>query len=172
MKKIILILQILLVFVGCEGLFRKDDELSFVKTPNTTDKIRLDGYYYWWHIEPKYKYVGVNVFYQNGVAFSFGLSDSTDNFENELLMGNLTFNSKLHWGLYYIREDSLLKNGFGVLAGTHYISEVFSKYVILNDTTILLKEKRFADGSIDYYNDTLHFKQFSPKPDSTNIYIK
>ncbi len=172
MKRIIFILCIVLLFIGCKDLFvRKDDELSFVKTPNTSDKIRLDGYY-WWYNEPKYKCVGVNVFYQDGVAFSFGLSENTEVFENELLMGNLTFNSKLHWGLYYVKEDSLFKNGFGVIAGTHYISETFSKYLIVNDTTILFKETKFSNGHIYTYNDTLHFKQFSLKPDSTAFIIK
>ena len=67
MKRIIFILCIVLLFIGCKDLFdRKDDELSFVKTPNTSDKMRLDGYYFH-NIKPRGS--GVNIFYQNGVVF-------------------------------------------------------------------------------------------------------
>jgi hypothetical protein len=169
MKRLFFILQLLLLLTACKDIFWKDDQLSFVQTPNTTEKIRLDGYYYWRQYEPER--VGVNVFYQNGIAFSFGLSDSTEIFENELLMGNLTFNAKLHWGLYYIKEDTLFKNGFAVSSGGFYYIENFSKYLILNDTTIIWKE-RFSSANKFYYNDTLHFKQFGIKPDSSYVFIK
>jgi len=171
MKKIILILQILLVFVGCEGLFRKDDELSFVKTPNTTDKIKLDGYYYK-YIDPDR--VGIRIYYHNGIVYSTSKFNNLHSFENKINDGNeITRSSiKIQWGLYLIKEDSIYVNGLAILSGALYFSEMFSQGIILNDTTILFQETRFADGSIDYYNDTLHFKQFSPKPDSTNIYIK
>ena len=66
MKRIILILQILLLFTGCKDIFRKDDELSFVRTPNTSNKIRLDGYYYK-YINPDR--VGIRIYYQNGVVY-------------------------------------------------------------------------------------------------------
>jgi len=167
MKKIILILQILLVFVGCEGLFRKDDELSFVKTPNTTDKIRLDGYYY-----IKSDGVGIDIYFQNGIVLFSGWLDSLESFEDQIKSGELVGSSKPQWGLYLIKEDSIYVNGLAILSGALYFSEMFSQGIILNDTTILFQETRFADGSIDYYNDTLHFKQFSLKPDSTNVFIK
>jgi uncharacterized protein YxeA len=62
MKRIIFILCIVLLFIGCKGLFdRKDDELSFVKTPNTSDKMRLDGYYY------NYDFVSTHI-----VTYCFG----------------------------------------------------------------------------------------------------
>lgn len=169
MKRFIFILQLLFVLTACKDIFWKDDQLSFVQTPNITDKIRLDGYYFWRQYDPER--VGVNVFYQNGIAFSYGLSDSTEVFENELLMGNLTFNYKLHWGLYYIKEDTLLTNGFGVSSSGFYLIEVFSKYLILNDTTIIRKEF-YSSKLTRYKNDTLYFKQFGLKPDSTFVFIK
>lgn len=171
MKRIILILQMLLLLTGCKDLFRKDDELSFVRTPNTSNKIRLDGYYY------KYSdlnRVVISIYYQNGVVYSNSKFSDLNSFETKVNDGNgITSESiKIQWELYLIKEDSIFTNGLAILSGALYFSEMFSKGIILNDTTILFKETKFSNGNIDSYNDTLHFKQFNPKPDSTNVFIK
>ena len=173
MKRIIFILHIVLLFIGCKGLFdRKDDELSFVKTPNTSDKIRLDGYYYKYIVPDK---VGIRIYYQNGIVYSTSKFNDIKSFEKKANDGRneITRESiKIQWGLYLIKEDSIFTNGLGIVSGDLHFSETFSKGIILNDTTILFKETKFSNGYIDSYNDTLHFKQFSPKPDSTNVFIK
>lgn len=171
MKRIILILQILLLFTGCKDIFRKDDELSFVRTPNTSNKIRLDGYYYK-YINPDR--VGIRIYYQNGVVYYTSKFNNLNSFEETVNDGNeITHESiKIQWAIYLIKEDSIFTNGLAILSGALYFSEMFSKGIILNDTTILSKETKFSNGHIEYFNDTIHFKQFSPKPDSTNVFIK
>ena len=42
---------------------------------------------------------------------------------------------------------------------------------ILNDTTLILYNNSRV-GAIDTIANVYHFKQFSPKPDSTNSFIK
>ncbi len=171
MKRIIFILQILLLFTGCKDMFRKDDELSFVKTPNTSNKIRLDGYYYKYIDSDR---VNIRIYYQNGVVYSTSKFNDLNSFEKKITDGNeITRESiKIQWALYLIKEDSIFTNGLAILSGALYFSEMFSKGIILNDTTILFKETKFSNGNIDSYNDTLHFKQFNQKPDSTNVFIK
>jgi hypothetical protein len=50
-----------------------------------------------------------------------------------------------------------------------YVKEGF----ILNDTTLQITRMYRVDGSDEHIlNYTYHFRQFSPKPDSTNNFIK
>lgn len=169
MKHIFIPFILIFVLISCKNLFKDDEELSFEKTPNTSNKIRLDGYYF--H-DIKSEGTGVNIFYQNGTVFFSGRLESLESFENKIITGDVVGKSKSQWGLYLLNADTILTNGLALLSGTYHYTETFSKYLILNDTTILFKETKFSNGNIDSYNDTLHFKQFNPKPDSTNVFIK
>ena len=165
MKRIIFILHIVLLFIGCKGLFdRKDDELSFVKTPNTSDKIRLDGYYY------NYDFVSTHIvtyfFYRNGIVLFWGTTNSIEHFE-EILNDEMVVNKirahKSSWGLYQLNNDTIITNGLFVYPGELRLISNISKGIILNDTTIMFNSSVKSNNSVRLRNDTLHFKQFSPK---------
>ena len=174
MKRIIFILHIVLLFIGCKGLFdRKDDELSFVKTPNTSDKIRLDGYYY------NYDFVSTHIvtyfFFFFGIVLFWGTTNSIEHFE-EILNDEMVVNKirahKSSWGLYQLNNDTIITNGLFVYPGELRLISNISKGIILNDTTIMFNSSVKSNNSVRLRNDTLHFKQFSPKPDSTNVFIR
>jgi len=170
MKKVLFILLTITSFMSCKDLFT-DDELTFIKTPNESSSLRMDGYYYF-NLKPDG--VVVIVYYQNGVVYLPGQGANLEYFENKFKSHNNAGSIKANWGLYIIKSDTLFTNALGSFSGmgVYHYTNYFSKDLIMNDTTILSLETKFYDGTIHYYNDTLHFKQFSPKPDSTNVFIQ
>jgi hypothetical protein len=121
------------------------------------------------------KSVGILFFYSNGIFFQSAWSDKQTKFEEMIQNGEFKSsfeNNPVSWGLFLVQNDSIFIEQLlnpGYLSNKAYISSG----PILNDSTFhLTKRMRSIGGEeevIDYLN---HFKQFSPKPDSTNNFIK
>lgn len=168
--RVIVILLVMSFLSSCKNPFADDEELSFERTLNTSSKIRLDGYYFSYE-KPKGLYV--HVYYQNGVVYFTGGGDSFDYFESEFKKRDATYETiKSQWGLYVIKDDSIFTNGLALRSGMYHYTETFSNGVLLNDTTIIFLSTKHSNGDVQNRSDTLHFKQFSSKPDSTNVFIK
>jgi hypothetical protein len=160
---------------NCESLsFKKDDELSLNREIFSGNQLRTDGYYF----VSKDSLVGsVYFFYRNGILRETGSLLSLNDFERfELLITTLEFDlkgkeNKDCWGVFNI-QDNVIKferwyGGQG--AKPAYVSEG----VILNDTTFHITKSYRSNGTeLKERDETYHFKQFSPKPDSTNVFIK
>ncbi len=172
MKQIIITLQILLLFTGCKDIF-KDDVLTLELEPNYSEQIKLNGYYY--HFDSISTNVVVWVFYRNGIVCFVGtgktLVDIENAFQNKESLNNI-YTNKSAWGLYQLKNDSIITNGLFIYPGELRRISTISKGTILNDTTILFNLSIRSNNTINLRNDTLHFKQFNPKPDSTNVFIK
>ena len=84
-----------------------------------------------------------------------------------------SFQKKHDWGTFQINKDSIVFERW-------YPAEVSKSYYrsgkILNDTTFVITESyRLRNGKKKEWrekNEVYHFKAFSPKPDSTNRFIK
>ena len=179
MKKIILLLVVLmffamnLLFCSCE---KERQELSMAKTPYTGNELRIDGYYFSNQVFTDY--IGIAVFYRNGICINvFTQIESHDTIsfiENEILlneglMSNF-WNTPNHIGVFLINKESIEFETWE--AGRDIIT--FSNFgEILNDTTFLItKQVNNQSGATEAMSLTYRFRQFSPKPDSTNIFIK
>ena len=103
-------------------------------------------------------------FYKNGV--NFGLSDRANiNNINQFTGGIDSYrNHKGSWGLFQVENNLLTIQEWQSSVDTiQYI--IYNKtFKISNDTTLVIQN----DSYIRYY----HFAKFSPKPDSTNVFIK
>jgi hypothetical protein len=133
----------------------------------------MDGYYWANHAGALLLYV----FYRNGIVQDGGgfspdkLPQREEEFRNGLYY-QWSLKYKIDWGVFQI-DSNLIKFEMWYPSDddSHLITRTNSGE-ILNDTTFHISKAWESDG--DVYNnidDTYHFKQFSPKPDSTCPFI-
>ena len=172
--RLLLFLSIFIVLTSssCNEEFQ---ELMMSRTPYNGDELRIDGYYY--SDATSSDLVGLGVFYRDGVCIHFlfkpETADTLNFIENEFLL-NAEFienaKNRPNWiGVFNINGTSLDYETFETARNTNtrsYFAE------IINDTTFVLqKEVDNLTGNIFEENITYRFKEFSPKPDSTNMFI-
>lgn len=161
---------------SCASCEKELHELSLSKTPYTGDELRIDGYYYSNQVYNNYR--GVAVFYRDGVCIhgltSIEGTDTLSFIENDILLNESIISTFMstptNIGVFQINEESIEFETWE--AGRDIIT--FSFYgEILNDTTFLItKQVNNDSGGSETLNLTYRFRQFSPKPDSTNTFIK
>lgn len=161
---------------SCASCDKELHELSMSKTPYTGDELRIDGYYY--SSLTSANDIGIAVFYSDGVCIHMYMrierQDTLDFIENEFLLNNALIsrllNTPTHIGVFQIYTESIefetWEAGRDITTFSHFGE-------ILNDTTFLLKKRiNNAQNKTFFENLTYRFKQFSPKPDSANNFIK
>ena len=173
--RLLLFLSIFIVLTSssCNEEFQ---ELMMSRTPYVGDEIRIDGYYY--SNLSSNDLVGLGVFYRDGVCLHFFFSpesaDTTEYIESEFLLNDEFIEdakSRPNWiGVFNIIGESMDYETFETARNTNtrsYFAE------IINDTTFVLqKEVDNLTGNTFEENITYRFKKFSPKPDSTNTFIR
>ena len=174
--KTVMILLLMFLNFNCERhSFKKDDELSLKPTEYESNQLRIDGYYYVTNFNDPQKSMEVFVYFQNGTFsyFGGGFKNFSD-IENRLINTNSIEklkNIKYCWGIYVIDNDKIKFERW--YPGQGAIKAYVREGRILNDTTFHITKSYRSDGSEERDKDELyHFRPFSPKPDSTNIFIK
>lgn len=173
--KHILALSVLFI-TSCKKMF-KDDNLSLPQTSYNGSQLRIDGFYY--EAFENNTYFIVYLFYQNGALLSAG---SYPNFSIERVEKSLAapdFSSikgkyKFNYGRYLIEGDSIRFERW--YPGNPPLPAYVRAGRILNDTTFVINESfRMKNGkkmeTDSDRNEVYHFRQFSPKPDSTNRFV-
>jgi len=96
-----------------------------------------------------------------------------DNSEDRFIDKNyidLIKSIKTYWFIFQIENSIITIQGWENNTGSG--SHVLTKYgKILNDTTFVLNQE-IVDDKSKKINEKYEFREFSPKPDSTNVYIK
>lgn len=172
--KIFLIIGLICLFNSCRKLITWD-EFGLQKTSYEGNELRIDGYYYQFDVNGKYE--ELCCFYNNGVLLHMGGRFSTTEEMEEyinrvFILDHRYANNKPSWGLFII-------NGQIIQIERYYPTDHLRKsaYIregkILNDTTYHITVSYRSNGSERRVKDEIyHFKQFSPKPDSTNSFVK
>jgi hypothetical protein len=177
MKKImtplrnILALSVLVIsFSSCFLLGGDPENLSLERQPYNGDELRLDGYYYEMIDGVLYS---IHFIYKNGVLVNVGGADSMEEFEEKLRKGvydDLT-NYRIGWGVFHIEGKNIKFEEWYPSSGGPMPTYIRAGEII-NDTTFHITVSYKPDGSERREKDErYHFKEFSPKPDSTNPYI-
>jgi hypothetical protein len=164
--------SIFFVLLGCEGF--KDDELSMQRTDYLGNELKINGFYY---TQKDNNFQLLQCFYRNGVILKIpGIQSSNlQDAENYIIRRCLENNEyKKHgdsWGVFEIKNNYIRFEHF---VGFHFSYLVYTyEGMINNDTTFTIIRSYRVDGSeMKYLNEVYHFHQFSPKPDSTNKWIK
>ena len=176
MKKIVFYFLLLVFCLSCEEpVIFKDDELSLPKQEYTGKELKIDGYYY-----IKFNNIfEVFFLYKDGIITYAGTIPIEDLSEREKRFQNGEFynhikNIKFFWGVFNIKNNQILYERWCPSEPPYrtYVREGN----IINDTTfVITKLFRMVNGKKteeSELNEVYHFKQFSPKPDSTNKFIK
>lgn len=159
---------------GC-GKWNKDEDLTLKKHPYNGNEFRLDGYYYFLQKE---KIFSTYFFFRNGVVINGEAADpnspdpiafmdevfSSESFADQIKRG------KTRWGLFEIQGDSIVFERWVIAEGGYPVMRFSGN--ILNDTTFVITRAEYPQsGKVFQQNDLYHFHAFSPKPDSTNVFI-
>ena len=168
------------VFSSCERSFEeiifRDEKLSMKRTNYTGSELRTDGYYIKYDTISGEVWAATQFLYRNGVScngYRFSLSESElSEFEEKYADGSYYdkySGNKLLWGIFQIEGNTIVFEGWAHDHDGKYAT--FKQYgTILNDTTFHIYKDVFKEEKA--LDNTFHFKQFSPKPDSTNSFIK
>ncbi len=161
---------------NCKKENTMDDILSLEKMTYSGSELRTDGYYYNEYITG---YFTVYFFYMDGTVL-YGSSFPIDELslqETKYSNGdhfNYAKTLKYYWGIFNVEGNDLLFERW--YPSLQPLKAFIRSGIILNDTTFKITEYyRMQDGektNIESRNEFYHFKAFSPKPDSTNMFIK
>lgn len=172
MKKLCLILLLAVSMVGCTK-WLEDERLTLPKQPYAGSELRTDGYYY----HDGGGIIIVEFLYEDGTMIRAGSIPVQEIQQREEMFQNGEFyehikNNKTCWCVYRIEDDNIMTN-YWVPPRPYQC--FFEEGTILNDTTFVIQNYfRMENGEKTEEtetNRTYHFRQFSPKPDSTNIFI-
>ncbi|MFT6716203.1 MAG: hypothetical protein ACJA0Q_000836 [Saprospiraceae bacterium] len=164
MKKIILFVTIVSI-VACKRIFCPDDDFNIQKKDYVGNALIFNGFYYYTADGRSFRYS----LYTNGIVRELGRGDSLndDNF--------FPRDDEDSWGLFEINNQTIKLEMLASPGGGQLYSYT-KEGMILNDTTFQMTESyRLKKGKKTEYKiiDRLyHFYQYSPKPDSTNDFIK
>ena len=164
--------SVLIIMGSCNKW--ENEKMTLVRQPYNSNELRLDGYYY--DMEDG-KICSTYFFYRNGILH-YGIA--SDTLDNDLVKYDAWFASEYYsehlrsgrrrWGVFEIHDDSIVFERWGILEGGDPVLRFSGR--ILNDTTfIITKCENPHSGDVCQEQDLFHFRQFSPKPDSTNMFI-
>ena len=170
MKYLIAISFIMLMASSCLDFVIPED-LTLPKRPYTGDELRIDGYYYYDYLPvDSEEYVHTYFLYENGIILDGGITDE-DEFTTQEWIDHVK-KYRHRWGLFNIDGDNIVFERWMPRSPAQPVVFIHQGK-ILNDTTFHISSMSRLDGSDKREVDrTYHFKQFSPKPNSTNKYIK
>jgi len=175
MKRIILFCVLLsLPYFSCQKLVTYK-EFVLTQTLYTGDELQIDGYYYKYN---EYSKIDVRCFYRNGIVLnmdgsSLSLEEADEYIRSKFIESSTHPNYEYSkWGLFVVENQTIKFERYHAtddITKWTYIREG----TILNDTTFRITVSYRSDGKEKHEkNETYHFRQFSPKPDSTNNFIK
>jgi hypothetical protein len=166
------------ILIICSCLLCQACGLPDLITPREVlrTNLRLDGYYV-------YNYDGISrvkFLYKNGVIFNFGQISAMSDVEMQKLIresvakyGNKYRKNSTNWEVFNVSGTLITMEHWNSSLGSRSERTIIEKGTITNDKSFGITAKYDRKGKkIDSSTETYIFKQFSPKPDSTNNFIK
>ena len=176
MKRLLFMALLGLTWSCKDGLIKDDDTLSLERTSYTGNQLRMDGYYYQ---KANSSLFSVYFLYSDGIILSAGgdFSDETeiDRYVEAEFLQNLSYReTKYNWGVFVIEGNSVRFERWYPSSGPPLKAYVRAGEIIDDTTFVISQSYRVVDGQkteVRERDETYHFKEFSPKPDSTNGFV-
>jgi hypothetical protein len=160
-----------IISFGCRKIiYGEDEKFSIQKTDNLSGKLKLNGYYYSETVINGKTYRAIYILYQNGqliVPASFpdkNLAD-IDTYLASIDFRSIIEKSKTVHGLYVIENNNIILENWTSGNGKANVRKGCG--TITNDTSFVLSKIGTIEGNFVY-----NFRAYTPKPDSTNKFIK
>jgi len=188
-----LLFTLTVVLLSCSGY----ESLTETKLPFVGSNLRLDGYYY--SIGKDFPngfnpdYVDVFILNYNGIYFNATHGSIDEDLDIDVIIEELDKKvqhrvdnielfkeSRSSWGVFSTANDSaiVVQNWHEAANGGAYPIRTLEG-TIVNDTTIHFHKllgaypnNKGGKKKIKAIDETYHFRSFSPKPDSTVVFIK
>ena len=178
MVKKLLLFSVLGIIVFLPGCFLgKDDVLTMQRKNLESVNLNLSGYYYLAYGNEKEKRKRIYFLYKNGIVLYGGTPSSSQLRETEEGFKTSGFYDfvkvrKYHWGIYTITGNKIKIERWN--PGKPPLRAFIEEGTVLNDSTFHIDKFYWSNKNdgIEEEDRTYHFKPFSPKPDSTNTFIK
>ena len=152
-----------------------DEKLSLQREDYVGNELRIDDGYYHCYFDNS-DITAIIFFFRNGIVKSGGSYSQffEDNKEIQMVSFYNKFSPKSNWGVFIVNGNTLqYERWIGSSSSQPMVYLIRKTGSILNDTTIHFTEEYWSERKeTSQINEVWHFKQFSPKPDSTNAYIK
>lgn len=155
-----------LLLLGCLS------QQNLTKTPIINSSIKLNGYY----IGNQNGVYNILLIYDNGLIRYVGSldSDNANKVSNYLIKEYINSkpknDSRVGWGVIRINNLDLEYDMYYPRMDAPIYTR---KGIILNDSTFQIESvSAYKSKKINTENIVYHFRSFSPKPDSTNNFIK
>lgn len=173
----IFLLSVFLNACKDQQLILENQNFQHEKSP-----IRIDGFYSLTGLvdfgrgKGYEKTYDIHFLYENRIIFGGATypADSIDKFTKEAIVAfsKTEKDYKSQWGIYRIDDLRIEFEKWEPSSGGP-MKTVIRRGCILNDTTFVITEKlNNYDGKTYHVRDTFRFREFFPKPDSTNRFIK
>ena len=164
MKKMFFMIMCAVLFTQC--FFLKDDDVLPNAVFYTGNQLKMNGYY---HRFSKYSN-SIDfpiIMYKNGILIYIENGKNSIE-EMDKYIRNHSNKNKYVWGVFFINDDKIIINR---LDSDYPHVGIVMEGVILNDTTFHITKYIFENKEREF-DEVYHFREFYPKPDSTNNYIK
>ena len=166
--------SIILFFLFFSSCFKENIPLSNVREDYLGDQLRIDGLYY---LEPYNGYISyIQFYYRNGINFQISFSEEiTDPANLASILTKEKIEShrkrKYNWGIFKIKGNEFLSERWQTPEQGNYFATTTWTGNILSDTSFIVTKIDYSKG-VSEGRAIWHFYPFSPKPDSTNVFIK
>jgi len=155
----------------CSKMF-PDDNLTLQRIDYNGNELRLNGYYYCYFENTDITVI--HFLFRNGIIRNAGgYSRFFENNREQEMLSYYNKSTKTDWGVFVVDGNKIqLEQWIEAPSGVRLTVNRRSGY-IENDSTIHLTESyNFATKETRQINELWNFREFSPKPDSTNVFIK
>jgi len=168
--------NLIILFLLLSSCLKENIPLSNSREDYLGDQLRIDGFYH--QINKDGYIVNVWFYYRNGILFQIPIrSEITDPAAFISLLTKETIESnrkrKYNWGIFKIKGNEFLSEHWETPTQGNYLATITMTGEILSDTSYVITKyinsQRGMSGGGDSY---WYFYPFSPKPDSTNVFIK
>lgn len=162
------------ILTSCIEMVGEDDKLSITKRPYLGSDLRFDGYYY----RELNGYLTVYFLYRDGTVlyastFTANELESQEDQYRSVQWQAQVKGIKHRWGLFDIDGGNILFERWD--PSDPPLKVLTREGIILNDTVFNIKKLyRSVDGNVtdlELIDEIYKFKQFSPKPDSINVFV-
>lgn len=187
----IIFVTLIFAILSCKGY----ESLTKTKAPFLGNQLRLNGYYY--SIGKEFQngfdkdYIDVFTLYQDGVYFNVLKGLIEEELNHESILKNLDEgvqyrvenienykDSRPYWGVFSVDNSRIEIQSWEFASdGGAYPTKIIEG-TIVNDTTIHFHKiigaypnNKGGNKRIEEINNTYYFRKFSPKPDSSNVFI-
>jgi hypothetical protein len=167
------------IAIGCGKNILSHDKLSIDRVNYIGNELKISGYFYYKYSTSADNLYSIYFLYSNGIVMHGGATKESNllTLETEFQNGiyyNKIKDSRYHWGVFRIENDIIKIERWYPSSGGKLRAYV-REGIILNDTSFVIKEfyrdRRGKKKDFEELQENYYFKNFSPKPDSTNKYV-